>query len=410
MRVLVANKFLRPVGGVESHVEAVKDWLVAANHTVVPFAMAEEGNENTAYSRYFPSQLDFRASGVRATARTLERATVSSETRRKLGELLRSESIDAAYVVHVYHQLGMVMLNDLTDWGVPTVLSLHDYKIACPNYRFFSERTDKMCTKCLDHRSGYLWAPAVERCWSGSRKAGLALSLEALTTRARQSYRRPGAVVVLNTLQEKAALSAGVDASRLHRIPHPVTLGSERPNADRTHVLFVGRLVPEKGVDILIRAARTSNVPVKIVGDGRSAEALRSLAESIGAPVEFVGAVPSAEVPALLAQAAALVVPSVWHEVSPLVVYEAMAADVPVIGTNVGGMVEQLGAGRGLLVEPGDVAGLGAAMQRLVHHPDEGRALSEAARTYAAEHLAPARWSERLVAAFNAAGAEGFAV
>lgn len=408
MKILVANKFLGPVGGVEAHIAHVSDWLRAAGHTVVPFAMADEDTPDTEYSRYFPSKRDFRVSGLRDGVRTLERATLSSETREKLRDLLRAESIDAAYVAHVYHQLGTVMLNDLADAGIPVVLSLHDYKVACPNYRFFSERTDELCTTCLDHRSGYVWGPTVKGCWSGSRVAGLALSVEAVATKARGSYRRADVVVVLNSLQERAAKHAGVRPDRIRRIAHPVTLGPSRPATDSSHVLYVGRLVPEKGVDVLIRASHASGVPVRIVGAGRSEAALRSLAEELGAPVEFLGSVPGREVSSHLGRAAALVVPSVWHEVSPLVVYEAISADVAVIATAVGGMVDQLGEGRGVLVKPGDVTELAAAMRRVVDDAAYGRTLSAAARAHAGEFLTPSRWSAALVEAFRAAGAAEF--
>lgn len=408
MRILVANKYHRMVGGVEAHVAAVTAWLEAAGHEVIPFAMAEEDSMPTPSAKYFPSEVDFRVSSVRGGLRTLERATLSRETRRLLGELLDAERIDAAYVVHVYHQLGTVILDDLAARGIPTVLSLHDYKIACPNYRFFSERTGKICTRCLDDKAGFAYAPIVERCWAGSTPAGVALSLEAIATRARGSYRKAGAVTVLNGLQERAAAAAGVSAARIRRLPHPVELGSERPVAERDHVLYVGRLVPEKGVDVLIRAAATSRVPVVIVGGGRDEDALRALADELEAPVTFAGAVAPDEVAGYLADAAALVVPSVWHEVSPLVVYEAMSADVPVIGTNVGGITEQLGEDRGLLVAAGDVDELAAALQTVVGDQAHGRILSANARAYAAEHLSPAQWERNMTAAFHSAGATDF--
>lgn len=408
MRILVANKFHRPVGGVEAHVAEVTRWLEAAGHTVIPFAMQETDSTPTEYSKYFPSQVDFRVSSAKDALRTLERATLSRETRTRLGELLDAERIDAAYVVHVYHQLGMVMLDDLAARGVPTVLSLHDYKIACPNYRFFSERTGRICTICLDWKPGFAVSPIVERCWAGSAPAGVALSIEAITTRARGSYRKAGTVNVLNGLQERAAGAAGVAPTRIRRVPHPVTLGEERAPEQRDHVVYVGRLVPEKGVDVLIRASAASGVPVVIAGDGRDEATLRTLADELSAPVTFLGSVAPEEVRDIMRAAAALIVPSVWHEVSPLVVYEAIAEDVPVIGTRVGGIVEQIGEDRGLLVEPHDETGLADALRVLVADQELGRRLSANAREYASQYLSRARWERNMADSFRAAGATDF--
>ena len=129
--------------------------------------MSEEDAEPSEYAHYFPSAVDFRVTRPHTAVRAVERATRSSETRRKLAALLDAERIDAAYVLHVYHQLGTVVLNDLADRGIPTVLSLHDYKIGCPNYRLFSERTGRICTRCLAGKGAAIWGPVVEGCWVG---------------------------------------------------------------------------------------------------------------------------------------------------------------------------------------------------------------------------------------------------
>ncbi len=409
MRILIANKFLTPHGGVEAHAVTVTKWLEESGHTVVPFGMAEEGLEPSEHSRYFPSELDFRMTRPRNAVRAVERATLSSETRRKLTALLDAERIDAAYVLNIYHQLGTVILNDLADRGIPTVLSLHDYKIGCPRYLFFSDRTGRICTRCLDTKGAAIWAPVVEGCWSGSRLAGAALSLEAAVTRARGSYRRPGAVVVLNSLQERAAISAGVAPERIHRIAHPVTLAPARQRRRNGRALYAGRLSPEKGVAVVIEAAAVSGIPVTIAGSGPSETELRALAERLSAPVEFLGSVDHTTVDTLMAESTVLVVPSVCHDVSPLVVYEAVSADLPVVGSRVGGVVEQLNAGRGLLVEPADVGQLAAAMTRVATDEELGRELSATARAYAEEYLSPTQWSQNMMAAFRAAGAREFA-
>lgn len=406
MRVLVVNKYWRRLGGVETHAFAVADWLRNAGHEVVPFAMEEPDTAPSEYSRYFPSEVDFRMNSVRGALRSIERATVSTETSAKLRLLLDEQHIDAAYVVHVYHQLGTVVLNHLAERGIPTVLSIHDYKIACPNYRFFSERTGKICTKCLDHRFGYLWAPATERCWSGSATAGVALTLEAIGARLRKSYLAPGAVLTTNSLQDRAALASGVESSRILRVPHPVSLERPRTSPPDEGLLMVGRLVPEKGADVVIRASARSQVPVTIVGDGRDGENLRQLAADLNAPVTFLGELPLEEVHELLGRSSGLLVPSLWHEVSPLVVYDAIARDVPVVGSDVGGISDQLADGRGLLVEAGNVAAWADAMIELTNNRGDAVKRSRNARQYAHTHWSLSSWELNLRKAFILAGAE----
>lgn len=407
MKILLINKYWRLAGGVEVHAFQVKNWLESRGHTVIPFAMSEPETIPNEYSAYFPSEVDLRGGGdLLGTLRGLERATISRETKARLRDLISKEKPDSAYVLHVYHQLGMRILNILEDSQIPTVLSLHDYKIACPNYRLYSEPNGKICTKCLDSKLGFAYQPIVERCWSNSRSAGVALSVEALTVRIRRSYKRPAVITLLNSLQKRSAEHAGVDPDRLMQVPHPVTLKADRPQTNRSKFLYVGRLVPEKGVDVLIRASAASSQSVLIVGSGRSEPTLRELARELSAPVEFLPQVPHDKVISLMSASRALIVPSVWHEVSPLVVYEAIELDVPVIASRVGGMVDQLSDGRGVLVEPGDVDGLARSLSAAAE--DNGLALSQMsrnAREYAREHWSPEKWTQNMVEAFRRAGA-----
>lgn len=389
------------------HAFDVASWLESRGHEVVPFAMREDGTVENRYVEYFPPEVDFRGSTVTESRRGIARAVRSADSRAALRALIRAENPDAAYVLHIYHQLGTALLNELHSHNIPTVLSLHDYKIACPNYRFFSEKTGEICTKCLTGRAGYTYNPAIEKCWNGSAAAGLALSVEASVTKIRRSYQQPGAVTILNSLQHRSALHAGVDADRLLRVPHAVNLEAPRtmpgPGA---RFLYLGRLVPEKGVEVLIRAAARAQVPLTIAGDGRSQYELEVLVKELDADVQFVGAVPRERVRELLRGSRALIVPSVWHEVSPLVVLEAIANDVPVIATAVGGMVDQLENDRGYLVPPNDDFALAETLVTVADDPVAAQDRSTRARAHALQEWSSAQWEQNMEKAFRIAGVQ----
>jgi glycosyltransferase involved in cell wall biosynthesis len=406
MRILLINKYWRAAGGVEVHAFDVKRWLEARGHTVEPFAMLESDTAEATYSEIFPREVDFRGDTFLKSVKGLARATISKDSRSALRKVLDDFKPEAAYVLHVYHQLGTVLLNDLRAAGIPTVLSLHDYKVACANYRLYSERTGTICTKCLDSNSAPFYAPISEGCWGGSRVAGAALVAESIMTRARRSYNRPQVVTVLNDLQNSALKVAGVDDAKVVRIPHPVTLHAERENYGGNHFLYLGRLVPEKGVDVLIRAAAAAKVSLRVVGDGRQRIELEELARDVGADVQFLGSASREEVRRELADARALVVPSTWHEVSPLVVYEAIASDVPVVATRVGGMVDQLDDNRGFLVEAGSVEALAGSLREVVRDPEIARLRSRNARKHASIYWTQDAWDQNMRDAFAQAGVD----
>jgi len=148
---------------------------------------------------------------------------------------------------------------------------------------------------------------------------------------------------------------------------------------------LVGRLQPEKGGDVLLRAA--AGVPglrVAVVGDGPTRCALEALAERLGMAdrVAFLGFRPDAA--RLLAGFDVVAVPS-HSDGSPLVVLEALSAGVPVVASAVGGIPDQVRDGvEGLLVPPGDPEALAAALRALLEDPARARALGEAGRRRAA--------------------------
>jgi glycosyltransferase involved in cell wall biosynthesis len=406
MRILLVNKHWRPFGGVETHVAAVQRVFEGLGHEVVPFAMQDPGNAETPYARYFVAPVEMRSGPPLARARGVGRAIGGLATVRQLRRLLDEVRIDAAHVVHPYHHLGTTFLPLLRRRGIPIVLSLHDYKIGCPNYRLFSEHTGRICTICIDRPHAWAWAPSSKRCW-GSALGGLALSAEAVVSRAYGTYRRSaGAVVVLNRLQRRAAEAAGIAPDRIHQVPNFCEPGPAPDAARQGHVLFVGRLVPEKGVDVLIKACAEARLPLRVVGDGRSRAELEALAAELGADVTFAGFETGPVLRQEMETAAVLAVPSVWHEVWPFVVLEAWDAGLPVVGSAVGGLPEQLGGGRGFLCQPGDVAGWAATLRRLLGAERErGLDAARVARAYALGELTRERWVERMRRVYAAAGA-----
>jgi glycosyltransferase involved in cell wall biosynthesis len=146
-------------------------------------------------------------------------------------------------------------------------------------------------------------------------------------------------------------------------------------------LLFVGNLIPRKGVDVLLRALRERpHIPALIVGDGPLRAALERTAAGLDA--RFAGAVEPARVRELMAkEGRLLVLPAVAGEGLPNVLMEAMTAGLPVIASNLAGIGDLLEGGRaGVLVPPGDAEALGAAIDRLWSDGGARAALAEAGR------------------------------
>ena len=181
-------------------------------------------------------------------------------------------------------------------------------------------------------------------------------------------------------------------------------------------VLYLGRLSPEKGVDVLLRAwALLQNSPsaksaeaqgtaiggtsagasedtsslsplpssLTIVGDGPERSALEAIAPELGISdqVEFTGGLPRADALARLSSASLLVFPSIWYETFGLVILEAAGQGIPAIVTSIGGQASLVQDGMtGRHVPPGDPVALATALRELLSNPAGLRRMGEAAR------------------------------
>lgn len=151
--------------------------------------------------------------------------------------------------------------------------------------------------------------------------------------------------------------------SKTYFIPNGVYVPSrKRNNNNHKHIiLFVGALIPRKGVDILIQAYTMakfeSHIHLMIGGDGIERKRLQSMVHgtNIEENITFLGEIPSDEVQDLMLKSNCFVLPS-YSEGTPNVIKEAMACGIPVIATNVSGNPELIMHNKtGLLFEPGDV-------------------------------------------------------
>jgi glycosyltransferase involved in cell wall biosynthesis len=157
---------------------------------------------------------------------------------------------------------------------------------------------------------------------------------------------------------------AGLPPARIRVKPHFAAAGPAREGPGE-HFLYVGRLSEEKGVDTIVRAWGMTRAAgdLVIAGDGPQMPRLRALAP---AGVRFLGALPAAGVPPLIARARAVLAPSICYEGAGRAVLEAYASGVPVLASRIGGLTEAVqDGGSGLLVAPGDPGAWAAAIDRL---------------------------------------------
>jgi glycosyltransferase involved in cell wall biosynthesis len=174
---------------------------------------------------------------------------------------------------------------------------------------------------------------------------------------------------------------AAVAAHRLHVVPNGVDARRFGPRGPRSEasqgaLLFVGRLVPYKGLEVLLHALAEADLdlPLVVAGDGPLREDLRRVAKELGVDARFLGRVPDADLPRLYRGARLTVLPSVnGQEAFGIVLLESMACGTPVVASDLPGVgdVARLG---GWVARPGDPRDLADALRAALAAPPPDRA------------------------------------
>jgi len=164
----------------------------------------------------------------------------------------------------------------------------------------------------------------------------------------------------------------GVDVLKYDSVSREVARKKLNFGADEKVLLFVGRHLPEKGLDFLIPtfnkvSKKYKNLKLVIIGDDTLTFIYKQLASS-NRNIIFPGRVPSETLIGYYKASDIFVLPSVWHEPQATVLYEAMAAGLPIVATSTGGTTELINLSKaGLLVNPKSIGELTNGIEKLLN-------------------------------------------
>ena len=372
MRLLGVHRLHHRKGGAEGvHLDHLalfreRGWQCAE------FAMAHPENEPSEWRNYFPD--NFALSVASSSVASLPRFFHSAEAREKFSRLLDDFRPDIIHAHGIYHHLTNAILKPAKERGVPIVYTLHDYKLICPAYHFYTEKNG-VCEKC---RGGKQWRCLTNRCTHGSLAMDALYAVDGLAQWHSGALRKAVARFVgpCRFIVDKFA-EHGFPREKLRFVPNffesaddapalPADVAAVRARHGR-HILYFGRLSAEKGVDVLIDAAATVGAPLVIVGDGPKRGELEAQARALGARCFFTGHLKGSALWAHVEAACAVALPSVWYEIAPKSILEAQARSRPIVTTTIGGMPEMVEHGvTGLLAPPADRAALAETLRRLL--------------------------------------------
>lgn len=355
------------------------------------FTMHHPKNEPSPWSIYFADELEFGFEYSLAQKIVMAGKVIYSfEAKKKLARLLDDWRPDIAHSHCVYHHISPSVLSLLHERGIPSVMTAHDLKLACPAYKMFNHLG--ICERC---KHGNLTNVVRHRCIQRSVGLSSLIMLESAVHKWFGLYRRNVDRIIVPSLFYGNKLAEwGWPRDKLVHIPNFIEADNFEPRFEPgDYFLYFGRLAPEKGVDKLIRAATQAGVKLKIAGSGHSESELRTLAAG-NASIEFLGHCAGAKLWQLVRESRAVVLPSQWYENAPISILESYACGKPVIGARIGGIVELVREGEtGFLFAAGAASELADRMSDVAALADETlRQMGEQARQYVAAHFTKRRY------------------
>ena len=303
---------------------------------------------------------------------------------------------DLVHTHELYPLISPFVLKRVARMGIPIVHTCYDYRLTCPVATHYQHGA--ICHRCMGGRE--YWA-VLNDC-RDNRAESIAYAIRNAVARRFDLFRRyVSEFIVLTEFSRQWLIrELGIEPGRVTvnhcAIEIPATPADP---GQGQYIAYAGRFVVEKGVELLVEAARRTGLPVRLAGNAETHPAIRP-----GDPVECVLTPTREDLTRFYREARLLVVPSLWYETFGIVAAEAMSHGIPVLASRIGALRDVVVDGvTGLLFEPHSVDELSEGMSRLWHSPDLCRQLGQAAHERARTEFSGEAHMRRLEAAYERA-------
>src|SRR3989338_2357584 len=252
MTIIQAHKFYWRRDGASNYALDLASLLEERGHTVVPFAMKHTQNLKNQYERFFVSRMELGDASKLSLGQKMcyaGRMFYSFEARRRMQNLLRQEKVDIVHLHNIYHHISPSILPVIKKKGIPIVMTLHDWKLICPNYSMFHHGAV--------HEEDCRWwygTCVKNKCFRDSRLLSSVVRWEMIFHHKIMRYyeRYVDKFIAPSQFMMEKYVEHGWDRRKFVQIPLPIEKKQETRNKkqgeeDRGYVAYVGRLSEEKG-------------------------------------------------------------------------------------------------------------------------------------------------------------------
>ncbi|WP_322490447.1 glycosyltransferase family 4 protein [Chloroflexus sp.] len=304
------------------------------------------------------------------------------QTYHDLQSFVLDKRPDVAHVHNVFPLISPSVYRALRKAGIPIVQTIHNYRFLCPNAVFYTH--GQICERC---KYGNTIHAVRWRCYRRSHTLSALYALTIYLHRRWGTFKMIDRFIALTQFVGQKLIESGLtSADKINvlgnflsdPLPVPGSFEYREP-----YVAYLGRLSPEKGVDVLLDALTgLPKIRLKIIGDEPQKTTLQMKAQKQGVQADFLGYVTGEKKFELLRQAMVVIVPSVWYEGFTVAILESMASGTPVLASNIGSLPFIVEDGKsGVLFRPGDSQDLRQKLEWLLARPQQALAMGLYARS-----------------------------
>lgn len=406
MKVLQVNNFHFLSSGADRVYFDTAGMLQENGHEVCFFSTRDENNIACSEEKYFIDNFSFVNAPKWKQALSVGRFIYSVEAREKMDALIKDLKPDLAHLHIFFGRLTNSILPVLKKHKIPTVMSLHEYKLLCPVYSFTNAKGE-VCEKCA---TGNYFPCVINRCNRNNLSYSAIAALESYLRDRFFSYESnvDQFICVSNFVKEKVLQYRPFIANKLNQINNCVDISQFALSENKkNYCLYFGRLSREKGLLTLLQAWKNiSETELWIAGEGEIKPLIgQCIADNNLSNVKLIGFKKGEDLRKIVGEARYVIIPSEWYEPCAMVAIESLATGTPVIASAIGGLPEKIKEGKtGFLCEQNNVASLQMAIARaLSANAEQYKDMQHQCRKMVSEHYNRKNYYSSLLSVYQKA-------
>ena len=382
MKILAVNKFYYIKGGAESYYFSLNELFRKEGHEIIPFSMKDKKNIQSDFEKYFINNIDYNNMSFKEKINNTFKIIYSTEARRKIKSIIKDNKPDIAHLHNFQHQMSPSILKPIKKSGIPIMVTVHDLKIICPNYKMLNKKG--ICEECKGNK---YYNCLANSCTKNSRMGSAVNMVESYLHKFLKSYSYIDKFICPSDFYRRKFIEFGIPKEKVIHIPNFVDVQEFEPcYEDNDYFVYIGRLSEEKGIKTLINAMKQVKASkLAIIGTGPLEEELKNQVKELGLKnVEFLGFKSGKALEEAVRYSKFTIITSEWYENCPMSVIEAMAYGKAVIGSDLGGIPELIeDCSTGLIYKSGNAKELADKINYLVKNPEISKAMGKAGRVRA---------------------------